>query len=215
MLIGYRTRVKICGITTPADAMAAVSAGADALGLVFYDRSPRAVSLQQAAEIRGQLPPFVTTVGLFVDPDPVLVEQVQRLVQLDLLQFHGGESPEFCQQFERPYIKAVRATEVVDWSALAQQYARARGLLVDSGTPDLPGGTGQTFDWSLLPSGLDTALILAGGLTPDNVADAVSRYHPYGVDVSSGVEQSPGVKDWSKMRDFVRAAERADCSVQP
>ena len=214
MLSDRRTRVKICGITTPDDGLAVVAAGADAIGLVFHPSSSRAVTLQQAAEIRRRLPPFVVVVGLFVDPQVELVEQAQRLVQLDLLQFHGDEAPEFCEQFQRPFIKAVSAAAITDWSLLAERYRSASGLLIDSGTPDAPGGTGKVFDWSLLPVGLDQPLILAGGLNPGNVARAVSEHHPYGVDVSSGVESTPGTKDWSKVCEFVKAVEGADQHVR-
>jgi len=212
MVSAVRTRVKICGITTVADGLAAVAAGVDAVGLVFAAGSPRAVTVELAAEIRRQLPPFVVAVGLFVNPEPLLVTQAQDQAQLDLLQFHGDETADFCKAFNRPFIKAMRATEVADWPLFERQYGAASGLLVDSGAPGVPGGTGVTFDWSLLPKGLEKPLILAGGLSPQNVGLAIADHHPYGVDVSSGVEQSPGIKDWSKMSEFVRAVEKADRS---
>lgn len=200
------TRVKICGITRPEDGRLAASLGADAIGLVFYAKSPRAVSLAQARQIVAALPPFVTVVGLFVDPDPVDVETVLAACPLDVLQFHGDESPAFCRSFQRPYLKAVRMRPGFDLSACAAEYCDARAMLVDAFVEGVPGGTGQRFDWALLPETLPLPLILSGGLGPDNVEAAVRQVKPAAVDVSSGVEQSRGIKDAAAMAAFIQGA---------
>jgi phosphoribosylanthranilate isomerase len=200
-----RTRVKICGLTRIEDARAAAEAGADAIGLVFYAPSPRAVTLQQAAAIGAALPPFVTVVGLFVNPSREEVEQTLAAVPLDLLQFHGDEPPEFCASFSRPFMKAVRVKPDTDLQAFQQRYAAARGLLFDAWHEDLYGGSGQSFDWQLL-SGASTGLtsgILAGGLNPTNVAQAIRTVRPWAVDISSGVESSPGLKSAQLIRQFI------------
>lgn len=200
-----RVRIKICGITTPDDALCAAEAGADAIGLVFYPASPRAVSLQQAAEIQAVLPPFVTTVGLFVNPAADAVRDVLATVPLDCLQFHGDETPAFCAGFARPWLKAVRVRDAASVAAgRLDPYGAAQALLLDTATP-LPGGSGQSFDWSLVPAGRQQPLILAGGLNPSNVQDAIRRARPYAVDVSSGVESAPGKKDAALIQSFVRA----------
>lgn len=195
-------RVKICGITRLEDALAATQAGADAIGLVFYPPSPRAVSIAQAQSVLSALPPFVTSVGLFVDPAPGWVAEVLRRCALDLLQFHGDESAAECH-YGRPYIKAIRARPGLDLLEAAQHYPDARGFLLDSYDPAQAGGTGQTFDWSRIPAAMPAPLILAGGLRPDNVAEALRRVRPYAVDVSSGVESAPGIKDAALLRDFI------------
>jgi phosphoribosylanthranilate isomerase len=205
-----RTRTKICGITRVEDGLAAASAGADAIGLVFHGASPRNVAVAQAAAICVALPPFVTTVGLFVDAAAETVNDVLRQVPLDLLQFHGDESAEYCRAFSRPYIKAIRMADDVDLHALAAEYRDARGLLLDAFHPGIPGGTGQTFDWERIPQTLAAPVILAGGLAPDNVADAVRSVHPYAVDVSSGVEAAKGIKDAAKIEAFIRGVNSAD-----
>lgn len=205
-----RTRAKICGITRTEDASAAASAGADAIGLVFYAKSPRAVTAEQAAAICAVLPPFITAVGLFVNADAEEVEAVLKKVPLDLLQFHGDESADYCRGFSRPYIKAVRMTEGVDLRAVANEHTSAQGLLVDSYQKGVPGGTGHTFDWAAIPDGLGKPVILAGGLVPDNVTDAIRQVRPYAVDVSSGVEQEKGIKDADKIIAFMRGVETAD-----
>lgn len=206
------TCIKICGITSVEDARAAVDAGADAIGLVFYARSPRCVTLEQAAVIARAVGPFVTTVGLFVDPSPEAVQLVLDEVPLQLLQFHGDESPAFCASFQRPFIKALRMAEGVDVSAIEREftYAGALGLLLDSYSPAIPGGTGETFAWARIPLERRIPLILAGGLSPDNVAAAVTQVRPYAVDVSSGVEIAPGRKDSAKITAFVQAVREAD-----
>lgn len=199
-----RTRVKICGITRPDDALAAARAGADAVGLVFYAKSPRAVTINEAQGVARALPPFVTTVGLFVDAAPDDIREVLQSVPLDLLQFHGNEAPDQCRVYGRPYVKAVRMRETTDLAAVARSYHDAAGLLVDTYVEGVPGGTGRAFDWSRLPSSLGRPLILAGGLTPDNVAEAVGRVRPWAVDVSGGVESAPGVKDAARIEAFIR-----------
>lgn len=199
-----RVRVKICGITRVVDAQAAVESGADAIGLVFYSRSPRAVQNEQAAEIAAVLPAFVSSVGLFVDPDAAEVEAVLERVPLSLLQFHGDETAEFCNQFGVPYIKALRVQAGMDLNTLAADYAQSRGILVDAYVANVPGGTGKTFDWSLIPEDFPKPLILAGGLHVDNVVEAVKRVRPYAVDVSGGVEKAKGIKDEEKISAFIR-----------
>jgi len=199
-----RTRVKICGITRAEDALAAARAGADAIGLVFYGRSPRAVDLEQARAVVQALPPFITTVGLFVDAASEEIHAVLTAVPLDMLQFHGDESPEVCRCYGKPYLKALRMGEGADLAVLAQPYNDAVGILVDSYVEGVPGGTGQRFDWSRLSGGVSRPLILAGGLTPDNVAAAVAQVRPWAVDVSGGVEVAPGIKDASKIEAFIR-----------
>jgi len=199
-------RVKICGITRVEDALAAAAAGADAIGLVFYAKSPRAVDIEQAREILAVLPPFVTSVGLFVDAERSELERILASVPLDLLQFHGDESVQQCEAFGRPYIKALRVKAGDDIAAQVARYPSAQGILLDAYVEGVPGGTGEAFDWSLIPQTLSKPLILAGGLRPDNVAEAVSRVRPYAVDVSGGVEASKGVKDVEKIGAFIRAA---------
>lgn len=199
-----RTRVKICGITTIEDAQAAAQAGADAIGLVFYAKSPRAVTVAQAAKIVASLPAFVTTVALFVDPSADEVNQLLEQVPIDLLQFHGDESAQFCSSFQRPYIKALRMQPGIDITQQANMHTTAQGILLDAWVPGVPGGTGRTFDWDKIPS-LSQALILAGGLTPDNVRQAITHVSPWAVDVSGGVEQNKGQKAHSKIRDFMQA----------
>jgi phosphoribosylanthranilate isomerase len=199
-------RVKICGITRVEDALAAAAAGADAIGLVFYAKSPRAVDIEQAREILAVLPPFVTSVGLFVDAERSELERILASVPLDLLQFHGDESVQQCEAFGRPYIKALRVKAGDDIAAQVARYPSAQGILLDAYVEGVPGGTGEAFDWSLIPQTLSKPLILAGGLRLDNVAEAVSRVRPYAVDVSGGVEASKGVKDVEKVDAFIRAA---------
>jgi phosphoribosylanthranilate isomerase len=202
-------RCKICGITRLEDALAAVDAGADAIGLVFYAKSPRAVTVQQAQAIVAGLPPFVTTVGLFVDCQRSELNAILDAVPLDLLQFHGDESPAACEGFRRPYIKALRVRPGDDVAARIGLYGSAAGVLLDTFVPGVPGGTGEAFDWSLVPQGLTVPIILAGGLTPENVRAAIEQVRPYAVDVSGGVEASKGVKDSDKIHAFVRAVRSA------
>jgi phosphoribosylanthranilate isomerase len=199
-----RTRIKICGITRPDEARFAAAAGADAIGLVFYAPSKRWVEIAQAQAIVAALPPFVTTVALFVDPEPVAVTEVLAKVAIDLLQFHGEEGAEFCASFGKPFLKALRVRPGIDLLQYASRYGRARGLLLDTYRADTPGGTGACFDWSLIPSSLPLPLVLSGGLRPDNVSAAVRQVRPWAVDVSSGVEASPGRKDPALITAFAR-----------
>ncbi len=201
-----RTRIKICGITRPEDGVEAARLGADAIGLVFYNKSPRAVTPNQAAEIAVTLPPFVGIVGLFVDPEPVNVEVVLSQVPLDLIQFHGNETPDFCASFGRPYLKAIRMRDGVDLAVEGERYSGARGLLLDTYQPGTPGGTGEAFEWNRVPEDLAATIVLAGGLNPGNVAAAIKQVKPYAVDVSGGVEASKGIKDAAKMAAFFKSA---------
>ena len=202
-----RTRVKICGITRAQDAIKAVEFGADAIGLVFYGKSPRAVSIDDARAIIQKIPPFVTVVGLFVDPSPKDVAAVLHRVSLDLLQFHGDELPSECSAYGKPYIKAIKMREGEDIAAQVAQYASARGILLDTYDPKVPGGTGRVFDWNKIPKDLNRPIILAGGLTPENVWQAITKVRPFAVDVSGGVEADKGIKDVDKMAAFMRGVQ--------
>ncbi|KZX60149.1 N-(5'-phosphoribosyl)anthranilate isomerase [Halioglobus sp. HI00S01] len=205
-----RTRIKVCGITRPEDARVAVASGADALGLVFYAESPRGVSLEQAQAVAREVPPFVTLVGLFVNHDAEFVARCAAELPLGLLQFHGDESPAFCRQFERPWIKALRVRPDSDIAAYCDAYAGALGILLDAWKDGVPGGTGESFDWDLIGSGLSLPVVLAGGLNPANVGQAITTVRPFAVDVSGGVEAAPGEKDPVKIREFIAAAQAVD-----
>ncbi|MCI3946594.1 N-(5'phosphoribosyl)anthranilate isomerase [Pseudomonas syringae] len=200
-------RSKICGITRIEDALAAVEAGADAIGLVFYPKSPRAVTVLQARAIIAGLPPFVTTVGLFVNASRCELNETLDAVALDMLQFHGDETPEACDGYHRPYIKALRVKAGDDIAQACRAYRNARGVLLDTYVEGVPGGTGETFDWALIPDDLDKPVILAGGLTSANVAQAIAQVRPYAVDVSGGVEKSKGIKDREKILAFMSAVQ--------
>ncbi|MGG5285699.1 phosphoribosylanthranilate isomerase [Pseudomonas viridiflava] len=202
-------RSKICGITRIEDALAAVEAGADAIGLVFYAKSPRAVSVQQARAIIAALPPFITTVGLFVNASRCELNETLDAVALDMLQFHGDETPEECDGYNRPYIKALRVKAGDDIEQACRAYRNARGVLLDTYVEGVPGGTGETFDWALIPSELSKPVILAGGLTSANVAQAIAQVKPYAVDVSGGVEKGKGIKDREKILAFMSAVQGA------
>lgn len=206
-----RVRTKICGITRLEDAQAAIAAGADALGFVFFPDSPRFIAPARAQALIRRLPPFPARAGLFVNPVRDQVAAVLEQVPLDALQFHGDEEPDFCASFGRPYIKAVRMKEGVDLDAVREQHAGAAALLLDSYAETAPGGSGQTFDWRRAPAGFSLPLILAGGLTPDNVRRAIAQAgsRPYAVDVSSGVERRAGLKDIAKMTAFINEATHA------
>lgn len=197
------TRCKICGITNLDDALFAVDAGADALGFVFYEPSPRYIEPLQAAKIISELPPFVTTVGLFVNHSQDDVQDILKLTLLDLLQFHGEETETFCARFQRPYIKALGVDESVDIKAVEAQFESAKALLLDTLDKKLKGGTGKTFDWNLVVSNLKKPVILAGGLNPANVRKAIRQVKPYGVDVSGGVEADKGKKDPILVKAFL------------
>ncbi len=209
-----RTRIKICGITRREDALAAAAAGADAVGFVFYQKSPRHVAPAAAAAIARVLPPFVTAVGLFVDAPFGEVERVLAAVPLGLLQFHGDEPPEFCAQFGRPYIKAVRVRPGTDLLQYAARYPDAAALLLDAYRPGVPGGTGETFDWNLIPGRIRPAIVLSGGLGPGNVGAGIEAVRPLAVDVSSGVEAAPGIKDAALVRRFAAAVRKMDRQLQ-
>jgi len=207
-----RTRVKYCGITREEDALEAARLGVDAIGLVFFDASPRHVSVARAKAIAAALPPFVTTVGLFVDAGEALIENAIAEVGLDLLQFHGTETPEECGRYGRPYIKAMRVDtrggQAPDIAAFCQLHAGARGILLDTFQAGKPGGTGETFDWDCIPKDLNKPLILAGGLDAGNVAEAIRRVRPWAVDVSGGIEAEKGIKDSERMRAFMNEVNR-------
>lgn len=202
-------RVKICGITSPEQALMVQDAGADLLGLVIYPKSSRYVDVQRAVQIRQVIGPKTQCVVLLVNADEALVHEVIKQVKPDLLQFHGDESPVFCQQFNFPYIRAIRMREGLDIDAEVSAYHAEGGFLFDAWSEDQYGGTGHQFDWSRLPTSTDYPLILAGGLNPDNVAEAVRLVRPDMVDVSGGVESSPGIKDRAKVAAFVRHAKEA------
>lgn len=203
------TRVKICGITRSEDALICAQAGADAIGLVFYPPSPRCVEAAQAAAVVRVLPPFVTSVGLFVNPTAEQVETVLGELHLDLLQFHGDETPEFCAGFGVPYLKAVRVKAGVDLVQYAFRHRQAKGLLLDAYVEGTPGGTGQSFDWSLIPPDLPLPVVLSGGLEAGNVAAAIRQVKPWAVDVSSGVEASKGIKSEAKIAAFMQGVRSA------
>jgi phosphoribosylanthranilate isomerase len=208
-----RTRIKICGITRPGDGVAAARAGADAIGLVFYPPSPRYLSLERAREIRDALPPFVQSVALFVNADAAQVSQVIGRVHPAMLQFHGEETPEFCAQFGLPYVKACRVRSGVTSGVAALEYLRpfsgAAAWLFDSHVPEY-GGIGEGFDLSLMPVVKEKPVILSGGLSQANVAAAIRRVKPWGVDVSSGVESAKGIKDAARIAGFIAEVRNAD-----
>ncbi len=208
-----RTRIKICGITNPEDARIAIASGADAIGLVFYPASPRAVSIEQAAQRAAEVPPFVSIVALFVDELAATVQRILEVVQVDLLQFHGDEEAEYCRQFGRPWIKALRVRPDSDVHAACEAYSGARGVLLDTWQEGVPGGTGRTFDWRLASRDLPLPMILAGGLRAQNVGAAIAALRPVAVDVSGGVEKSPGIKDGARIREFITAVRSADQQV--
>ena len=205
------TRVKICGITNLEDGLQAAQAGADALGFVFYGPSPRNVEVDRAASIIAALPPFVTSVGLFVDAEPEFIEQVIKATGLDLLQFHGDEPESQCAQYGVPYIKALRMRPDVDLARQCHTFASSRGILLDAYVPGKAGGTGQTFDWSQIPQQLDLPIVLAGGLDPSNVQTAIQTVRLWAVDVSGGVEQAKGKKDPALVSAFIEGVH----SVSP
>lgn len=208
------TRIKICGLTREEDVDMAVAAGADAIGFVFYPPSPRYVAPEVAAALVARLPPFVTAVGLFVNPAPDAVEAVLERVPLGLLQFHGDETEALCRSFLRPYLKAARVRPELDLVQYAAAYPSAQGILLDAFVQGYGGG-GKTFDWTLVPAQLGKPLVLSGGLDPDNVGQALARLKPQAVDVSSGVEQAKGIKDRTKIQAFVAAVRAADRAAGP
>ena len=204
-----RTRIKICGITRLEDAKASVHAGCDALGFVFYKESPRYIALDAFKVIVKELPPFVTKTGLFVNADPAEIEEAIQSGLVNVLQFHGDETPDFCRQFNFPYIKAVAVSSSVDLIQYAKDFHDAEALLLDAYHEHLKGGTGQTFDWNLIPQSLSKPIVLAGGLTVDNVKEAIKKVKPYAVDVSGGVEESKGIKNSLKIQAFIKETQDA------
>jgi phosphoribosylanthranilate isomerase len=207
------TRIKICGVTRPEDAQAAAASGADALGLVFHAASPRHLTPQQARQVAQTIPPFVTRVGLFVNPAENEVREALREAALDVLQFHGEDPPEFCAQFGRPFLKAIRVKAGVDLVQCAARYSGAQGLLLDAFVEGMHGGTGASFDWALIPRDLPLPVVLSGGLHADNVAEAIRQVRPYAVDVSSGVEAAKGIKDAAKIAAFINEVKRIDVQL--
>jgi phosphoribosylanthranilate isomerase len=205
-----RTRIKICGITRLCDALQVARLGGDAIGLVFHSRSPRAIELDNALQIRSAIPPFVTVTALFMNENETWISQVLETVKPDCLQFHGEETAEFCRQWSKPYLKAVPMGSVMDASRYADQFPDAQGFLLDSNVAGRQGGSGDTFDWSKIPSNFDFSLVLAGGLNPSNVAAAITQVKPWGVDVSSGVERSRGIKDSDLIDQFFKQVNLAD-----
>lgn len=207
-----RTRIKICGLTREEDVDAAVAAGADAIGFVFYPPSPRYITPQRAAVLAQRIPPFVDVVGLFVNESPKVVREACEVLSINILQFHGDEDVAYCRQFARPYLRAARVRPGLDLVEFARTFPEARGLLLDAFVEGYGGG-GHVFDWTLIPSGLPGFLVLSGGLTAANVGEAIQRVRPVAVDVSSGVEMSKGIKDHSKIAAFVAAVRNADESI--
>ncbi|KIO49038.1 phosphoribosylanthranilate isomerase [Nitrosospira sp. NpAV] len=203
-------RVKICGITRIEDALTAVNLGANAIGLVFWSQSARYVAPAKAREIIAALPPFISVVGVYVNPDAEWVKETSSIAGLNLLQFHGDESPDFCQKFSLPYIKAVRVRAGIDLLQYATRYTAARGLLLDTYVKGEPGGTGNVFDWRLIPRNLPLPLILSGGLNAANVTEAIRQVHPWAVDVSSGVEAAKGIKDAEKIVAFMQGVRNSE-----
>ncbi len=200
-------RIKICGFTSVQNAQQAAMLGIDAIGLVFYEKSPRNVSIESALEIVSALPPFVNRVGLFVNANPSLIDEVLCEVPLDTLQFHGDELAAECSQYSMPFIKALRVNKDTNIIKMADEYHHASGLLLDAFNQDTYGGTGESFDWSLAKADVDLPIILAGGLNPDTVTSAIEQVRPYAVDVSSGVEGAKkGIKDIDKIKKFIKKA---------
>ena len=204
-----RTRVKICGITRVEDALIAVAQGADAIGLVFYPPSPRYVTAAQAAEIVNALPAFITVVALFVDASRADVEAVLSQVNIDLIQFHGQESADECRQYGKSYMKAIRVKSDTNLVQYMTEYSDAKALLLDTYAEGMPGGTGQVFDWTVIPKNLSKPIVLAGGLDAKNVEQAIRQVKPYAVDVSGGVEFKKGIKDAAKIAAFMRGVSNA------
>lgn len=205
-----RTRVKICGFTCADDALTAAAMGVDAIGLVFYPPSPRNIGISQAADLVKKLPAFVTVVALFVDAEAEFIREVLTKVAVDCIQFHGDESPEHCAIYGKPYIKAIRVQNREDIIRASETYSEAAALLLDAFHPGMKGGSGRSFDWNLLPENLALPVILAGGLSPENVRAAITACKPYAVDVSSGVELDKGCKDAAKMSAFLSEVYEGD-----
>jgi len=208
-----RTRIKMCGMTRKEDALAACDAGADAIGFVFYPPSPRCVSIAAAAEISQSISTFVDKTALFVNADAGYIREVLSETKADVIQFHGDETELFCQQFGKPYIKAIRVKDASQLSEQLKEHRKANSIMLDAYVPGVPGGTGKSFDWALIPDDLKTRLILAGGLNPENIVDAISAIRPYAVDVSGGIELSKGIKSSLRIREFAAKVRQADLLV--
>lgn len=211
--MAIKTRVKICGITSVNDAAMVAEAGTDAIGLNFYEPSPRYIDVKLARSITREVGPFVTVVGLFVDADPAFVRQVCDNNGITMLQFHGNETAEYCEQFNLPYMKALRMRDGLDVLEAANRYANASGILLDAYRKGVPGGTGESFDWARVPNNLKQPLVLAGGLVPENVISATQQVQPYALDVSGGVESSPGIKDQQKVQQFIENTKAAHANL--
>ena len=205
-----RTRVKICGFTQVNEAVTAAELGVDAIGLVFYPASPRHVSIDQAIKIVSALPAFVSVVGLFVDESESIIRDIINQVPIDCLQFHGNEQAEDCRRYNKPYMKAVRMKEGINMTQISEQYHDASALLLDAYHPAIKGGSGQQFDWDLIPKQCSLPIVLAGGLDQDNVKQAIQSVKPYALDVSSGVELEKGIKDVAKMAAFIQEINKGD-----
>ncbi len=203
-MINNRVRVKICGVTTLEDATAVSLAGADAIGMVFYQPSSRNIDIEMAAKISRSIPAFVNRVALFVDADKNFIEEVLQSVAIDTIQFHGQEPEEACACYNKPYIKALRVKQGLNIDNALKQYESANAILLDTYVKDKPGGTGLAFDWQHFPTNSTRPLILAGGLTPENVQSAIRQTSPYAVDVSGGIELKSGIKDIQKVTKFIR-----------
>ncbi len=210
--MSQRTRIKICGITRIQDAIYVADKGVDSIGLIFHQPSPRVIDLEQALEIRRALPPFVTVTAVFLDESEDWIAEVVHGLRPDCLQFHGNETPAICETWAIPYIKAIPMGSIADPSAYAREHGGAQGFLLDSNAAGRRGGSGDTFDWSKIPSAFEHPLVLAGGIEPSNVADAIARVKPWGVDVVSGVEESWGIKNTEMIDQFFREVERGDAS---
>ncbi|MCP4492832.1 MAG: phosphoribosylanthranilate isomerase [Gammaproteobacteria bacterium] len=209
----FRTRVKICGISCPEDALYVAGLGCDSIGLVFFRESPRFIDTAAANYIRQNLPPFVSVTALLLDESEVWIEQVINKVKPDCLQFHGEEPVELCEHWQLPYIKAIPMGSVDDAELYARDYPGAQGFLLDSNVAGRRGGSGDTFDWSKIPTSFSSPMVLAGGLNPGNVAEAITRVKPWAVDVSSGVEASKGIKDRGLIKQFFNEVKRGDANA--
>lgn len=205
----HSTRIKFCGMTNLADALLAVQLGVDAIGFIFYPKSSRAVTMEKAKIIMDALPPFVCSAGVFVNEKPEKIEQILQYTSLDLLQFHGDETAKECERYQKPYIKAIQMATGVNLEQIAATHQQARGFLLDTFQTDGYGGSGKCFSWAQVPRDFKRPLILAGGLNPDNVAEAILACHPYAVDVVSGIESAPGIKSFAKMERFVEEVRKS------
>ncbi len=208
--MALRTRIKMCGMKQIEDVHSAAAAGADAIGLVFYPPSPRSISIEQAIPLAHAKGVFMQSVALFVNEDPGRIREIIASVGIDVIQFHGDESADFCQQFDKPYIKALRVKSKDEVNTQLEEHSQANAVLLDAYVKGVAGGTGKQFDWGLIPEGIQDRLLLAGGLTPENVSLAITQTRPYSVDVSGGIEKEKGIKCADRMRQFAMAVRAAD-----